>query len=110
MVSPVFLYFCNDKLCVLDMKYLLRLLTILCFLAFAWDVSHYIKEKTTKYEHRTVLCIPVYGQSYALGEEAIRITDFDSLRIKYDGKIVTEHMDHVFGYYDHSSRIKQYIK
>ena len=63
--------------------------------------------KTTKYEHRTVLCIPVYGQSYALGEEAIRITDFDSLRIKYDGKIVTEHMDHVFGYYDHSSRIKQ---
>ena len=66
MVSPVFLYFCNDKLCVLDMKYLLRLLTILCFLAFAWDASHYIKEKTTKYEHRTVLCIPVYGHLLGL--------------------------------------------
>ena len=92
------------------MRLFIRFITILCFLAFAWDAYYYIKEKTTKYEHRTVLCIPVYGQSYALGEEAIRITDFDSLRIKYDGRIVTEHMDYVFGYYDHSSRIKQYIK
>lgn len=110
MVSLDFLYFCNDKNRVNDMRYLIRLVTILCFLAFAWDAYHYIKEKTTKYEHRTVLCIPVYGQSYALGEEAIRITDFDSLRIKYDGRIVTEHLDYVFGYYDHSSRLKQYIK
>ena len=31
------------------------------------------------YEHKTVICIPVYGQSLALGEEATRITDFDSL-------------------------------
>lgn len=92
------------------MKYFFRLATIVCFIVFAWDVYLYIKEKTTKYEHRTVLCIPVYGQSYALGEEAIRITNFDSLRIKYDGRIVTEHMDYVFGYYDHSSRLKQYIK
>lgn len=92
------------------MRHFIRFITILCFLAFAWDAHNYIKEKTTKYEHRTVLCIPVYGQSYALGEEAIRITDFDSLRIKYDGRIVTEHMDYVFGYYDHSSRLKQYIK
>lgn len=110
MISIDFLYFCNDKYRVIVMRYLLRLVSIICFLAFAWDAYHYIKEKTTKYEHRTVLCIPVYGQSYALGEEAIRITDFDSLRIKYDGRIVTEHMDYVFGYYDHSSRIKQYIK
>lgn len=92
------------------MRHLLRLVTISCFLALVWDVHHYIKEKNTKYEHRTVLCIPVYGQSYALGEEAIRITNYDSLRIKYDGRIVTEHMDYVFGYYDHSSRLKQYIK
>lgn len=110
MVSLDFLYFCNDKYRVKDMKYFLRLFTILCFLAFAWDAYYYIKEKTTKYEHRTVLCIPVYGQSYALGEEAIRITDFDSLRIKYDGRIVTEHMDFGFGYFDHSSRLKQYFK
>ena len=70
----------------------------------------YIKEKTTVYDHKVVVCIPVFGQSYALGEEAIRITDFDSLKIKYDGRIVTEHMDYVFGYYDHSSRLKQYVK
>ena len=70
----------------------------------------YIKEKTTVYDHKVVVCIPVFGQSYALGEEATRITDFDSLKIKYDGRIVTEHMDYVFGYYDHSSRLKQYVK
>lgn len=63
-----------------------------------------------KYGNKVVVCIPVYGQSLALGEEAKRITDFDSLRIKYDGRIVTEHMGHVFGYYDHSSRYKQYLK
>ena len=63
-----------------------------------------------KYGNKVVVCIPVYGQSYALGEEAKRITDFDSLRIKYNGRIVTEHMGHVFGYFDHSSRYKQYLK
>lgn len=62
------------------------------------------------YGHKVVVCIPVYGQSYALGEEAQRITDFDSLRIKYNGRIVTEKLDYVFGYYDHSSQFKQWLK
>lgn len=62
------------------------------------------------YGHKVVVCIPVYGQSYALGEEAIRITNFDSLRIKYNGRIVTENMDYAFGYYDHSSQFKQKVK
>ena len=70
----------------------------------------YIKEKTTDWGHKVVICIPVYGQSYALGEEAIRITDFDSIRINYNGRIVTEHLDHTFGYFDPTSRLKQYIK
>lgn len=70
----------------------------------------YIKEKTTDWGHKVVLCIPVYGQSYALGEEATRITDFDSLRINYNGRIVTEHLDYAFGYFDPTSRLKQYIK
>lgn len=70
----------------------------------------YIKEKTTDWGHKVVLCIPAYGQSYALGEEAIRITDFDSLRIKYNGRIVTEHLDNTFGYFDPASRLKQSIK
>lgn len=53
-------------------------------------------------EHKTVICIPVYGQSLALGVDAERITNFDSLAIYGDGRIVTEHIDHIFGYYDHN--------
>lgn len=62
------------------------------------------------YNHKVVVCIPVYGQSYALGEEATRITNFDSLRIKYNGRIVTENLDYTFGYFDHSSQFKQWVK
>ena len=60
-------------------------------------------------EHKTVICIPVYGQSLALGVEAERFTDFDSLANYANGRIVTEHMDHQFGYYDLND-FKQYIK
>lgn len=59
---------------------------------------------------KTVLCVPVYGQSLALGEEATRITNFDSLRIKSDGRIITENLDYKFGYFDHSSEFKENIK
>ena len=41
-------------------------------------------------EHKTVICIPVYGQSLALGVEAQRVTDFDSLANYANGRIVTE--------------------
>lgn len=61
------------------------------------------------YEHKTVICIPVYGQSLALGEEAIRITDFDSLANYADGRIVTERMDHDFGYFDNND-FKEFAK
>ena len=50
--------------------------------------------------HRVVVCIPVYGQSLALGEEAERITNFDSLANYADGRIITENLDHDFGYYE----------
>lgn len=86
-------------------KYLLIFICLFGILAYV-----YITYNNNDYGHKVVLCIPVYGQSLALGEEAIRITDFDSLQIKYDGKIVTENLDYVFGYYDHSSRFKQLIK
>lgn len=61
------------------------------------------------YEHKTVVCIPVYGQSYALGEEAIRITDFDSLARYANGRIVTERLDHDFGYFDNDD-LKEWAK
>lgn len=60
-------------------------------------------------EHKTVICIPVYGQSLAIGVDAIRITDFDSLANYADGRIVTENMDHHFGYYD-INPFKQFAK
>jgi hypothetical protein len=61
------------------------------------------------YEHKTVICIPVYGQSLALGEEAERITDFDSLANYADGRIVTENLDHSFGYFDNDD-LKHFAK
>ncbi|MEG1564169.1 MAG: sialate O-acetylesterase [Bacteroides sp.] len=63
--------------------------------------------KTT--EKRIVLAIPVYGQSLALGEEAIRITDFDSLSEKCGHRVVTENMDEKFGYFSENA-FKQWTK
>lgn len=60
-------------------------------------------------EHKTVICIPVYGQSLALGEEAERITDFDSLANYANGRIVTENLDHKFGYFD-NDELKEFAK
>lgn len=86
-------------------------LSLLIGIVFSCIVLYiYNKVYHKDYAHKVVICIPVYGQSYALGEEAKRITDFDSLRIKYNGRIVTEKLDYTFGYYDHSSQFKQWIK
>lgn len=95
------------------MKYLKKILIALGILivGFAlYTVAVIIHDQPTLEGHKTVICIPVYGQSYALGEEAIRITNYDSLRINYNGRIVTEKMNYVFGYFDHSSRLKQFVK
>lgn len=81
---------------------------MICFAIYT--VAVIIHDRPTLEGHKTVICIPVYGQSYALGEEAKRITNYDSLRIVYDGRIVTEKMNYVFGYFDHSSRLKQFVK
>ena len=62
-----------------------------------------------KEEHKVVVCIPVYGQSLALGEEADLITDFDSLSEKAEGRIVTENLDHTFGFFDNDKK-KQWVK
>ena len=92
------------------MKLRNRFSIILVILIICQALYIYNKVGKRGFGHKVVVCIPVYGQSYALGEEAKRITNFDSLRIKYNGRIVTEHMGHVFGYFDHSSRYKQYLK
>lgn len=93
-------------------KALFKIAIIMLLAIIGYYTYLYIKEKTTVYDHKVVICIPVYGQSLALGEEAIRITDFDSLRIKYDGRIVTECLDYGFGFIDDSvkkQRIKKFL-
>ena len=60
-------------------------------------------------EHRVVVCVPVYGQSLALGEETELVTNLDSLGTRYDGRIVTERLDHDFGYFDNNA-LKQWGK
>lgn len=81
------------------MKRIYKVIIFIVILILGYYLFLFIKEKTTDYGHKVVLCIPVYGQSLALGEEAERITDFDSLRIKYDGRIVNEHLNYKFGGY-----------
>ena len=76
-----------------------------CILGVLMLISCTQKENT----HKTVVCIPVYGQSLALGEEATRITDFDSLAAYADGRIITENMDHAFGYFE-NNELKQFAK
>lgn len=71
-------------------------------------ISAFISCKES-YEHKTVICIPVYGQSLALGEEAIRITDFDTLTNYANGRIVTQYLDHNFGYFD-NNELKEFAK
>lgn len=79
--------------------YFLYLITALLFCACAQKPEG----------NHVVLCIPVYGQSLALGEEAERITDFDSLAAYADGRIVTENLDHTFGYFDNNAT-KHWLK
>jgi len=88
-----------------------KFLGLICLLVVLGLTYYYInKVNSEDYGHKVVVCIPVYGQSYALGEEATRITDFDSLRTKYDGRIVTEQLDYTFGYFDPNSLFKQWVK
>lgn len=81
------------------MKRLFILLAICCIIVLCILTYQLYRDRNTLSGHRVVLCIPVYGQSLALGEEAVRITDFDSLRIKYDGRIVNENLNYQFGCY-----------
>ena len=95
---------------ILSGKYWNGIFILLGLLFIGITLYIYNKVYSKDYGHKVVVCFPVYGQSYALGEEATRITNFDSLRIKYNGRIVTENLDYTFGYFDHSSQFKQWLK
>jgi len=55
------------------------------------------------------MAIPVYGQSLALGEQAARITDFDSLAKYTHHLVMTENLDENFGYLS-DTHFKQWMK
>ena len=84
---------------VTNMKRLFILFAVCCIIIISIFTYQYFRDRNTLSGHRVVLCIPVYGQSLALGEEAVRITDFDSIRIKYDGRIVNENLNYKYGSY-----------
>ena len=62
---------------------------------------------------KVVVCVPVYGQSLAMGEEAELVTDIDGLSSKWEGRLVGEGLNDGFGYYEDRSwkkRIKRIIR
>ena len=73
---PMFLFFLCIFASMKAMKWFIFLMVIVLIACHKTD------------EHKTVICIPVYGQSLALGVDAKLITDFDSLAIFADGRIV----------------------
>lgn len=44
---------------------------------------------------KVVVCVPVYGQSLAMGEEAELVTDIDGLSSKWEGRLVGEGLNAV---------------
>ena len=62
---------------------------------------------------KVVVCVPVYGQSLAMGEEAELVTDIDGLSSKWEGRLVGEGLNEGFGYYEDRSwkkKIKRLIR
>lgn len=86
-----------------------QFLLVSCILTICITIYRYAIGHQPQGDHYVVICIPVYGQSLALGEEAVRITNFDTLTTKSEGRIVTQDMDFRFGYFD-NDQLKQTIK
>ncbi|MGN0221181.1 MAG: sialate O-acetylesterase [Prevotella sp.] len=62
---------------------------------------------------KVVVCVPVYGQSLALGEEAELVTDIGRLSEKWNGRLVGEGLDDGFGYYEDygwKRRVKRLVR
>ena len=62
---------------------------------------------------KVVVCVPVYGQSLAMGEESELVTDIDGLTNKWNGRLVGEGLNDRFGYYEDISwkkKIKRLIR
>lgn len=60
-------------------------------------------------KEKTIIAVPIYGQSLALGEEAELVTNFDTLRKQLNHRFFTENLDESFGFYANTI-FKQKIK
>ena len=86
-------------------------LSIILLLSGALYIYNQLTYRNTIPEgHKVVVCIPVYGQSLALGEKSKRITDFGDFIEQTDGRVVSEYLDYAFGYYDAKYIGKQNLK
>lgn len=91
------------------MKAIKKIIILLILIIAVATIYYFCNEIKTDVRGKVVVCIPVYGQSLALGEEAVRITDFDDFSNKFKGRIVTENIDNKFGYFD-GNMLKQKVK
>ena len=65
-------------------------LSIILLLSGALYIYNQLTYRNTIPEgHKVVVCIPVYGQSLALGEKSKRITDFGDFIEQTDGRVVS---------------------
>lgn len=83
-------------------------LIVVLFLISLTCLKYYSSNNKLK-EGSTIIMVPVYGQSLALGEEAQLVTNLDSLGIVYKNIIVSVYLDEEFGYYSNTI-FKQNIK
>lgn len=80
-----------------------RILLMLLVILFCFSCQEHLSQG------RVVLCVPVYGQSLAFGEETQRITNIDSLNKLYDYRILDEQLENHYGYYE-SDGTKKWLK
>lgn len=92
------------------LRIIILVIIILIICLGIYTIAVFTHDRCTLQGRKTVICIPVYGQSLALGEEAVRITDFDSLITKNGGRIVTECLDYGFGFIDDSVKKQRFKK
>lgn len=91
------------------MKVVKGVLLTMCLVAIGIAVYSWRMLRSTVAEGVTIYVVPVYGQSLALGEEALLTTNLDSLKAVHGDRIVGSELNGELGYYS-STIFKQRMK
>jgi len=83
---------------------------ILALLLIAGAVYIYCSLRSDVPEGATIYVVPVYGQSLALGEEALPVTPLDSLFAATSHRLKGSELNEQFGYFDDASIFRQRVK